>query len=438
MPKSNWISILESTVDPRLAGHVSDAIADIAEALTSPFSDQRDLHRTVSLADGLVGPALFFYYLDEAWPRQGYDKKALTLLESTITATENVVTRPGLYDGLSGVAWLLEHLTGRLIEPPTPGGPDPGAEVAAVLSSYLKRTPWNQDYDLIRGLVGVGVWAIERLPRSGSIESIKSVVQRLDELAVRSDDFITWRTPPERMLPVDAEIYPKGNFNVGVAHGVPGVIGFLGKVQAMNPVASGARELLDGAVKWLLAQRLAPDADSCFPYVVAPGLQPTPARLAWCYGDLGVAAALLCAARAANEPTWESEALAIAQAAAMRPHEQSRVFDGGLCHGAAGLAHLYNRLFQATNEPLFRAEALAWLERLLAMRQPGKGHAGWNAWRPGEKAGRNNPDLGWRPDIGLLTGISGIGLALLSAVTSIEPAWDRVLLSCIPPRPLDS
>jgi hypothetical protein len=33
----------------------------------------------------------------------------------------------------------------------------------------------------------------------------------------------------------------------------------------------------------------------------------------------------------------------------------------------------------------------------------------------------------------LLTGATGIALALLAAVTAVEPAWDRMLLVDIPP-----
>jgi hypothetical protein len=34
----------------------------------------------------------------------------------------------------------------------------------------------------------------------------------------------------------------------------------------------------------------------------------------------------------------------------------------------------------------------------------------------------------WRPDVGLLTGASGVGLVLLACVTSTAPRWDRRLL----------
>jgi hypothetical protein len=38
----------------------------------------------------------------------------------------------------------------------------------------------------------------------------------------------------------------------------------------------------------------------------------------------------------------------------------------------------------------------------------------------------------------LLTGAAGIALALLAAVTPVEPAWDKVLLVSVPPSPTAS
>jgi hypothetical protein len=439
-PRGPWIPILPDGDDPHGAASVGRVIDELAAAL-APVAETpsaAETARAQALADGPAGQALFFHYLDQARPGQGHDERALQHLETAIAATAETMTAPGLYGGFSGVAWVLEHLTGRLLEPPAPGEDDPGEEVATALTTYLGHTPWLDDYDLISGLVGLGVWAVERAPRSGGEEAAASVVRRLGELAERPDGGVTWRSSPERMMPSEAANHPRGNFNLGVAHGVPGVIGILGEMVAAGLPAGGAageaRELLAGAVNWLLGQRLPAGSASCFSYSVSPGVEPVPARLAWCYGDPGVSVALLSAARAAGEPEWERQAIAVARAAAARPADAGGVVDGGLCHGAAGLAHLYNRLYQATGDPLFKAEALAWIERLMAQRRPGQGLAGWQAWRPiGEITGPN-PELGWVDDRGFLTGAAGIGLVLLGALSPVEPAWDRVLLSSAPPR----
>jgi hypothetical protein len=105
------------------------------------------------------------------------------------------------------------------------------------------------------------------------------------------------------------------------------------------------------------------------------------------------------------------------------------VVDAGLCHGAAGLAHIYNRAWQATGDGFFAEAARAWLGRALAMRQEIEGAPhGFTAFLPGRDG-----KLAWMPDAALLTGAGGVALALMAAATAVEPCWDRILLVSLPP-----
>jgi hypothetical protein len=413
-----------------------DAIAADLADLTSGTEPEADpaVARDLSLAGGLPGIALFFAYLHLARPGLGHDDTAMALLERAIEGTAELPVGAGLYGGFAGVAWSLEHLTGRLFDA---DGEDPGEEIATVLQGFLGSSPWYGDYDLISGLVGFGAYALERLPRSGGRECLEQIVARLGETAEERPEGITWHTTSERTGPFQMASFPEGYYNLGVAHGVPGVIGLLGEAAVAGlpgPAADEARRLLRGSFDWVLSQRLPAGTGSVFPYNFAPGIEPTPTRVAWCYGDLGVAATLLSAARHTAEPAWEEEALAVARRAAARPYEGSGVLDAGLCHGAAGIAHIFNRLHQAAAEdPLspLAAAARTWFGHALALRRPGQGTGGFQAWLP-KNPGEARSELGWMDDPGFLTGSAGIGLALLAATSDIEPDWDRVLLTAIP------
>ena len=94
--------------------------------------------------------------------------------------------------------------------------------------------------------------------------------------------------------------------------------------------------------------------------------------------------------------------------------------DAGFCHGSAGLAHLFNRMYQATREPKLADAALLWLEHTLEQCERAEGEL---TVRPG-RARRHVPWNG----AGLLEGAAGVALALLAAVTPIEPVWDRMFL----------
>ncbi len=348
----------------------------------------------------------------------------MRLLDRSIELLSRKPTFSSLWDGFTGVAWAVAHLEGSLLEQ---GDDDPNEEIDAVLLAELERSPWPGHWDLIGGLVGTGVYALERLPRPTAVTCLQRVVECLAETALQTPDGITWWTPPEWIWPETRRDFPHGYYNLGVAHGTPGIIALLGAACESGVAAGVARPLLSRAVEWLLAQELGEGYATRFPSFVHPDSRPAPARLAWCYGDLGIAAALLSAARGASERSWEREAIRIARAAASRPFETTRAIDAGLCHGAAGNAHLFNRLYQDTGDEELGQAAVDWYERTLQFRRPGEGVAGFSALMPDGNGGSE-----WRNERGMLNGIAGIGLALLAALTSEDPAWDRTLIPALP------
>jgi lantibiotic biosynthesis protein len=421
----SWRPIL----DGELGEAATEALQEIAADLLVPHpkltSDQGA--RDTSLAGGKAGMAVFYTYLSQTLPNSDSEQStALVLLEEAIDALTSVPMHPSLYGGFTGTAWTVEHLQGRLLDPDEE---DPNEPIDEELIAFLNKSPWREDYDLISGLVGFGVYALERLPRPAAVKCLSQIIDRLDETASRLPEGISWHTSPDLLPDHQREICPEGYYNLGLAHGMPGVIALLGAACAAKVSVDKARPLLEGAVKWLLAQKLMDESNLSFASWVVPGVESTPSRLAWCYGDAGVAAALFYAARVVNEPTWEREAIEIALRASNCSFERSRIIDPGLCHGAAGLGHIFNRFFQATGEPRLKESAQFWFRKTLDMRQPNQGIAGFSAWLP-QKDGKND----WVDDPGLLTGATGIGLALLAATTSIEPEWDRILLVSIPPR----
>ncbi|HKV13246.1 MAG TPA: lanthionine synthetase C family protein [Thermoanaerobaculia bacterium] len=427
MIRESWQPILTGDLAERARQAIDAIAADLRRvALETPRSDSSTWSRRgPSLAGGDAGLACFFTYLNAAQPGEGFDDVALELLERAIEGTAVVQSPPGLYSGFSGVAWTLEHLRGRVFDDEE-GGEDPGEEVAGSIVDYLGHTPWQSDYDLISGLVGYGVYALERGSRPGGPECLTRVIDRLSEIAIRSPEGITWHTPPDFVGAMNLDRYPEGNFNLGLAHGVPGVIGFLGRACAAG--REEVRPLLDGAVSWLLRQKLPEGAGSVFPYNVAPGIESVPARLAWCYGDLGVALSLLLAARAVGQEEWEREALAIGRACVARTFENSGAVDAGVCHGMGGNAHLFNRLAQATGDPQFLEAARSWFARTLDQRRPGEGVGGYLMYVMDE-----NNELAWKEEPGFLTGSAGLGLALLGATTAVAPEWDRILVVSVGP-----
>jgi lantibiotic modifying enzyme len=397
-----------------------DAIADSITSTTSLPGE-----REPSLAGGQAGLALFYTWLARTGRMPQADVFAWQCLDQAIEAVSTQAMNASFWGGFTGVAWAAD-LVDRLLDQ---DAEDRGEAVDDALLRLLSRPNLGPaPYDLVVGLTGLGVYALQRCPRRVAIECLRRVVERLHERARHDEHGLYWWTPPEEILDQEARRqYPSGRVDLGVAHGVAGAIALLGGICGAGVEQAMARPLLEGAVRWVLAHPVPTEAGPTFPIWVAPDFQPLPARCAWCYGDPGIAAALLVAARGVDDAGWEQAAVALACRAAERPAPQTGVVDAGFCHGAAGLAHLYNRMYQATGEPKLGRAALYWLERTLDFYHLARDSG--DSWVQGAW-GMNQPEP-WT-GIDLVDGAAGVALVLLAATTSVEPTWDRMFLVSAP------
>ena len=419
--ESCWRPTLSGTTAQQALQAV-DAIAESITSITSLPGEQDP-----SLGRGQAGLALLYTWLARTRRTPQADVLAWQHLDQAIEAVSTQAMDASLYGGFPGVAWAAE-LVDHLLDP---DAEDRSEAVDDALLRLLSRANlWPAPHDLVVGVTGLGVYALQRYPRPLAIECLRRVVERLRERAQHDEHGLYWWTPPAGILNREAqEQYPSGRADLGVAHGVAGAIALLGGICGAGVEQATARPLLEGAVRWLLAHSVPTEAGPTFPIWVAPGFQPSPARCAWCYGDPGIAAALLMAARGVGDAGWEQAAVALACRAAERPASETGVVDASFCHGAAGLAHLYNRMYQATGEPKLGRATLYWLQRMLGFyrraRDAGDSWVRGN-WDPGERERWT-----WT-GIELVEGAAGVALVLLAAATPVEPTWDRMFLVSAP------
>jgi lantibiotic biosynthesis protein len=320
----------------------------------------------------------------------------------------------GLYGGIAGVGWALGHLAAG----------DHAAETCAAIDRVLEARlagDWQEHYDLIGGLVGIGVYALDRGPPGRPLAM--RVMDELERLARPHDGGLAWHTAPELLPQWQRRHAPTGVYDLGMAHGIPGPIALFARCLVEDVDVARATRLLDGGVAYLLAVAV-PTQGARYP-PSHPGVASE--RLAWCYGDLGVSTALLAAAHAREHRGWRADAVQLARRCAATTFDAACVRDTSLCHGASGVAHLFHRLHFATGEQSFADAALRWLDRTLALRDPAHAIAGFPRRRhDGER-------ITWVPDTTLLNGASGVALALHAMISEVEPNWDRLLLVDLAP-----
>lgn len=406
-----WEPLLE--LDDRQ--RAQEAIQAIAADLTGELPDIA----SGCLADGAAGLALFYGWLSAAGGERRFRDLAHRWLDLAVRRSCEAPGSLSLHGGVTGTALCCFELH-RLVE--SDDYREFTSQVDELVAESLEPATPRQGFDLIYGLVGQGVYALAHPDEVIRRHLLRDVLGHLERSAEEDAAGICWRTPHHRLHPLKASGFSQGRLDLGLAHGTAGVVAFLGQVAARTGL--DVAHLLRRATSWMLSHRRTDGGRSAFAGFLDQGDRSC--RSAWCYGDPGVAVALYSAGDGLGDTDLLSTAVEVAKLDARRDPAESGVVDAGLCHGAAGLGHLFHRLYRATGDAELRDAARSWFGRTLAMRQPQAATGGFTAYWTVQRE--------WRPCAQFLNGSSGVGLALLAASTAVEPTWDRALLLDLPGR----
>ena len=405
----NWSPI----VDEKNAAPYREKLSEISDVL---LEKTETLAGNIGVMGGKAGVALFFFYYAQLTQEEKYVDFAHQLINEIFDEINKEFSIHTLAGGLAGVGWMMEHLVQNdFVEADTD-------EILEPLDPFLHKAMIYDiekgNYDFLHGAVGSGTYFISRLAKKDSETYLKELVDHLDKIGHKFDDLggaIAWRSQ------LDREKETEG-YNLSLSHGLASIIVFLAKLLEKDIYTEKVSYLLDSSVRYMLAHRLDTEKfQSNFPSWIGTDYPLSHSRLAWCYGDLGIGLALWQAAQSAKNKEWQEVAVkTLLHSTNRKDLKENAVIDAGLCHGAAGMAHIYNRAYHYMGNDTFKETALYWLENTLKLATYEDGYAGYKAWHT-EKYG------GWVAEAGLLEGIAGIGLMLVSMLSDIEPNWDRCL-----------
>lgn len=385
------------------------------EAVEAIASDVARLELDQSLYYGHAGVALLQGYRVRCGDTGSLDAAADALGAAAEMFAEE--RAPWLARGFTGVAFAIAHLA-DLVETDEDTLPD----LDAAIGNVVDRDPWPFDWELMVGLVGLGVYGLERAATPAGRAIVERTVGHLAAIADRTPGAASWRARGGDYDDAFLAANPDGFHCLGTAYGVLGAVAFLAAARTAG--AAGDRSLLADSVAWLRALDR-PGARHRFPAYLAAGWDgdDTMSR-GWCAGDLAVGTALCAAGIAAGETAWVDHGVTVALHGARTGWTEG---DLSLCHGAVGHGHVLNRLAQATGSSELAEMARVAYRRALAARVAGTGIGGFTRIARGPKSA----DPRFAPSLQL--GATGVALGLLAAARPVRPDWDRAILMALPP-----
>jgi lantibiotic biosynthesis protein len=413
MPNTQpWEPILQNDLVPCAQNHVMEIAAEAAKNIYTYLRPSQ-----------LCEVAIFHAYLSIAYPTADFAEVAVECLNRVAQMLPREELQDSLYDGLAGVAWSFDHITKLLNagELRIESDEDTVDDIDEILIRRLRGESRIRHFDLISGLAGQAVYFFERLPRKTAREALELILRHLEWQSEESGVGITWYTSPSLVHATQRAYSESGYYDLGVAHGLPGVAHVLAEMIRANIQPARAQKLLKGAMNWLDRMESPSTSQSSFSSRFVPGQPTEESRLGWCYGDLGLAAVLHDSAKLIGDIQGMAVALSRIDRTLGWPDNASKVCDAGICHGAFGIAHIYNRLYQAEQLSKYKTMANVWYQKGFSFTREDAGLPRFFAWRPDL-----NPNM--QTDKSFLSGDLGIGLSLLAATTTIEPQWDRLLL----------
>ncbi|MGH3854056.1 MAG: lanthionine synthetase C family protein [Pseudonocardiaceae bacterium] len=402
--------------------HALAAATAIADRLADPHAVSNGgggRRRPQSLAGGAAGIALL--HIERARAGHGAWATAHAWLSAATRGDLSAGPNAGLFFGaptLAFVTYAAADQSGKLtralatLDPSTTALTRRRLEAAHARIDRRDR-PALAEFDLIRGLTGLGAHHLHHDPHHDIAAAVLSYLVRLTEpLPGHTDGLPGWWTD---LAPTGypSPDWPGGHGNFGMSHGIAGPLALLSLALRRGVVVEGHTDAITRICTWLDTWQQEHRRGPWWPGIITLDdvhnghlRQPTPSRPAWCYGTPGLARAHQLAGLATSDTARQQTAETAMLGCLRDPAQLARIVDNGLCHGMAGVFQTAWRMAADAHTPDIAAELPCLSARLLTQH-------------------RRAPE-----DTEFLDGHAGIALALHTAGTNTAPLthWDACLV----------
>ena len=390
------------------------------------------LDRTPLAGDGLfmgnLGKVLYYAYLSRHTDNPGYGSRANQLLDDifgrVLDGSSTLWRRNCLISGMAGLGWAITALwEDQLLDDDFSGFL---AKVEKQIAAEVPAMIADNDLDYVQSSAGVLAYLIERTTRNPAlvpqVEACIAAIQEKLEAHPAGGAYVKNQYTLKISKLVGAT--DPSDVKLRLAHGLSGILLVLLKAYERGIAPPAARHVVEQGVAFLLTtlreEHLADPRRYAFPSNVFLALPPDHPRnlsfyhqrLAWCYGDLNQVLVLYRAGKCLGHPGWIEIADRVGLATLRKKsYQETSVEDASLCHGTAGLARIYQSLYQLSGRTPYLA-----------------GYDYWNERTAGYLAEIFAHDRLPDKPASLLEGLPGAGLSLLAHLRGQPASWEKIFL----------
>jgi len=397
---------MKSLFDTKNSQHIESKVIQIIEII----SDKNDkFFDNVGLMGGYSGISLFYLECYKHFKEEKYLNKGIEILESVIT-NSHINKNLSFCDGIAGVGWLINYAeecnyingTNNIL-----------SDIDDYLFNNFTIPMLNHHiYDFLHGAIGSGVYFLSRTSSHKALVYLESIVSNIYEKI----------NHPKALFGIEyPTINKKIQYDLGISHGIPGILYFLVSTFKAKILESKSLECIKIIIDFLKSN-ITPHTDGRSYFPNEANNKGESSRLAWCYGDLGICSVLLNAAKAINDFELEKNIIEIIKYNCTRTDIQKNIiFDSSFCHGSSGVAHIFANWHYLYGIENTKNAAIFWYNYTIADSSPFFSiKNGYAIFRPSTKTYQIND--------GLLEGNAGVGLSLLSAINPNIRGWNKSFL----------
>ncbi|AYN02212.1 lanthionine synthetase LanC family protein [Chryseobacterium sp. 3008163] len=363
----------------------------------------------IGLLDGKSGAILFYLHYYKIFNDTDSYNKASDLIEEIYNGLDFKNFNSNFCSGISGFFWLLEFIEGKKIMDDS--FDDLLYDIDDLIIDRLDIFCNHNNHDFLYGSLGVGYYLNSRLNTTGFskekyLNAIENHVNNLLESSINNDQTIKW-------ISNTFKNEPKIDIYLSLPHGFLGIYSILSKYGENKLLLQklSLKITLKKAYNYLLQdfQNLNIKRNSIYP--LFESIPNSSTRLAWCNGDLSVVITLLNMHNLLHEDNDILNTIVkISETTSKRKDiNDTQINDIYLCHGSLGLVNIYESLYNKTKNDSFKEAKDYWLSYSI-------------------KKIEENPSVLNDCDISLLTGLTGVGLTLLSEMDTSLRDWKNCIL----------